>query len=352
MSGSDWDVYVTCDGRILGKDDNLKSCGVRDGSTVQVMSRMRGGGKHEVKKGNEEKQVAQLDDGMCAMACEQLRLPTEGMSQGPTEEDRRRISGGIENARKVLAVVEEKVKGEDVRRVAELKESLKKLEEEEVRLVRGEQQEVTRSIEQKSEEKVTREGGVGKGEGKGIGGKGEHANTGRKFRRKGAAKRVNADDEAEADDEKEGTRKPRWADCEEGEEKARQGAAEGDWHKARKKQGIMWLDGRDQLEEKVKGVRCGRRQQVDEWRCRAKRGKSKEDAASKESKESKASKEDKESEERRWRKRRGERSRRWRKRRGERRRRERMRREERGQRRAQEERERSECSGRCEFSAR
>ena len=185
MSGSDWDVYVTCDGRILGKDDNLKSCGVRDGSTVQVMSRMRGGGKHEVKKGNEEKQVAQLDDGMCAMACEQLRLPTEGMSQGPTEEDRRRISGGIENARKVLAVVEEKVKGEDVRRVAELIESLKKLEEEEeVRVVRGEQQEVTRSIEQKSEEKVVREGGVGKGKGKGIGGKGEHANIGRKIQEK------------------------------------------------------------------------------------------------------------------------------------------------------------------------
>ena len=126
------------------------------------MSRMRGGGKHKVKKGKEEKQVAQLDDGMCAMACEQLRLPTEGMSQGYTEEDRRRISGGIENARKVLAVVEEKVKGEDVRRVAELKESLKKLEEE-VRLRSGEQQEVTRYIDQKSEEKVTGEGGGGKG---------------------------------------------------------------------------------------------------------------------------------------------------------------------------------------------
>ena len=173
------------------------------------MSRMRRGEKHKVKKGNEEKHVAQLDDGMCAMACEQLRLPTEGISQGLTEEDRRRILGCIENVWKVLAVVEEKVKGEDVRRVAELKESLKKLEEEEVRLVSGEQQEVTRSFSQKSEEKVTGEGGGGKGKGKGIRGKGEHADIGGKFRRKGAANMVNADDEAEeVDEEKEGTRKP------------------------------------------------------------------------------------------------------------------------------------------------
>ena len=53
----------------------------------------------------------QLDDGMCAIACEQLRFLTEKMSQGPTEEDRRCIPGDIENVRKVLAVVEEKVKG-------------------------------------------------------------------------------------------------------------------------------------------------------------------------------------------------------------------------------------------------
>ena len=45
VSGSDRYVYVMCEGRILRKSDKLKSCGVRDGSTVQVMSRMRGGGK-------------------------------------------------------------------------------------------------------------------------------------------------------------------------------------------------------------------------------------------------------------------------------------------------------------------
>ena len=60
----------------------------------------------------------------------------------------------------------------------------------------------------------------GKGKGKGNGGKGEDGGKGH-----------------------EGTRRLRWADCEEEEEGARQGAAEEEWHKARKEQGIMWLDG-------------------------------------------------------------------------------------------------------------
>ena len=82
-------TYVTCEGRILRKGDKLKSCGVRDGSTVQVTSRMRGGGKHKDKKGkeekkrsasselNEESQEVRLDDGMYASMCEQMRLMTE-----------------------------------------------------------------------------------------------------------------------------------------------------------------------------------------------------------------------------------------------------------------------------------
>ena len=61
---SDQDVYVTSGGRILRKSDKLKSCEVRDGSTVEVTSRMRGGGKHKDKNGKKEKkQVVQLDDG-------------------------------------------------------------------------------------------------------------------------------------------------------------------------------------------------------------------------------------------------------------------------------------------------
>ena len=54
----DQDVYVTSGGRILRRSDKLKSCEVRDGSTVEVTSRMRGGGKHKDKKSKVEKQAA------------------------------------------------------------------------------------------------------------------------------------------------------------------------------------------------------------------------------------------------------------------------------------------------------
>ena len=52
---SDQDVYVTSGGRILKGSDKLKSCQVQDGSTVEVTSRMRGGGKHNEKKSKVEK---------------------------------------------------------------------------------------------------------------------------------------------------------------------------------------------------------------------------------------------------------------------------------------------------------
>ena len=58
VSKSDRDVYVMSGGRILRGSDKLKSCGVRDGSTVEVTSRMRGGGKHKDKKSKAEKQAA------------------------------------------------------------------------------------------------------------------------------------------------------------------------------------------------------------------------------------------------------------------------------------------------------
>ena len=78
VSGSDRDVYVMCEGRILRRSDKLKSCGVRNRSTVLVMSICEAKVNTRTKKGKEEtKQVAQLDDGMCAMACEQMRQVME-----------------------------------------------------------------------------------------------------------------------------------------------------------------------------------------------------------------------------------------------------------------------------------
>ena len=118
VSGSDWDVYVICEGRILRKSDKMKNCGVRDVSTVQVMSRMRGGGKHQDKKGKEEKkkQVAQLDDGMCAMACEQMRqvmVTLRTLADKSTGEDKKCLAEKVEEVRKAIDGVRKQARGEE-----------------------------------------------------------------------------------------------------------------------------------------------------------------------------------------------------------------------------------------------
>ena len=46
----DEDVYVTMHGKVLRRDEKLKSCEVADGCTIQVTSRLRGGGKHKDKR--------------------------------------------------------------------------------------------------------------------------------------------------------------------------------------------------------------------------------------------------------------------------------------------------------------
>ena len=59
------DVYVTMQGKVLRRNEKLKSCGVTDGCTIQVTSRMRGGGRHkdkrsktDTKRGMDESQEA------------------------------------------------------------------------------------------------------------------------------------------------------------------------------------------------------------------------------------------------------------------------------------------------------
>ena len=215
VSGSDQDVYVTSGGRILRRDEKLKSCEVTDGCTVEVTSRMRGGGKHKDKKGKEEKkkQVAQLDDGMCAMACEQMRQVLENLktvADNSTGEDKRRVVENVDELRKAIIGLRKQARGEELQRVAELEESLRKLEEE-MLLWSVEEQEQRRQEEQEH-------AAMRKGKGKGNGGKGEHASRKGKFWGKGAVKMVNGDDEGEeADEEMGGTRNLRWADCEEEE---------------------------------------------------------------------------------------------------------------------------------------
>ena len=116
-------VYVLCQGKVVQWSKWME---MEEGCIFEVMLPMKAGGKQKQKK--EKKQVVQPDDGMCAIACEQLRLLTERMNEA-TEEDKRCMAEHIENVRKVLAVVEEKVKGEDVQRMAEVEEGLEKLEE-------------------------------------------------------------------------------------------------------------------------------------------------------------------------------------------------------------------------------
>ena len=47
------DVYLTCEGRVLGRSEDLRSSGVRDGCAVQIMSMMRGGGARSARKAGE-----------------------------------------------------------------------------------------------------------------------------------------------------------------------------------------------------------------------------------------------------------------------------------------------------------
>ena len=55
---NDEDVYVTMHGRVLKRGEKLKSCEVADGCTIQVTSRLRGGGKHKDKRSKAEKNQA------------------------------------------------------------------------------------------------------------------------------------------------------------------------------------------------------------------------------------------------------------------------------------------------------
>ena len=150
---------MTMQGKVLKTTDKLKSCGVTDGCTIQVTSRMRGGGKHKDKKSKgEKKQVAQLDDGMCAMACEQMRWMTESVNTlQSTDEDKRRLAEEVDKVRKMMAGMEKQVTGEDLQRVAEMAESLKKLEEE-VQAKDVDDQKMTMNFAETGGKKDTREG--------------------------------------------------------------------------------------------------------------------------------------------------------------------------------------------------
>ena len=215
---------MTMQGKVLRTSERLKSCGVTDGCTIQVTSRMRGGGKHNNKKSKEEKkQVAQLDDGMCAMACEQMRWITESVSTlQSTDEGKRRLAEEVDKVRKMMAGMEKQVTGEALQRLSEMEEGLKKVEEE-VQAKGVDEQRMTMNFAETGEKKVTRErqrmrrsGPRGdethrmnetsrKGKGKGNGGKGEHGGKGDKGGKgfQQSVKMLKGEEEQKTDEEDE-----------------------------------------------------------------------------------------------------------------------------------------------------
>ena len=273
---SDEDAYVTMQGKVLRRDEKLKSCGVTDGCTVQVTSRLRGGGRHKDKKSKVKKEqvtrqepvrnegLAVLEsekeaDGLCAMVCEQMRWAMETVNTlQSTDEDKRRIAEEVEKVKKAMAGMEKQATGGDLQRVAEMEESLKKLEKE-VQAKDVDNQKMTMNLAETGGKKDTREGrgcaGLvqggdethrmnetsGKGRGKGNGGKGEHGREGdeggKGFQQQqetdeeaervqvapnmgagGSHPQATTDPEEEAVEEERGRRKLSWADCDEKEE--------------------------------------------------------------------------------------------------------------------------------------
>ena len=59
----DEDVYVTMHGRALRRNEKLKSCGVTDECTIQVTSRVRGGGRHRDKRNKAENKRGRGENG-------------------------------------------------------------------------------------------------------------------------------------------------------------------------------------------------------------------------------------------------------------------------------------------------
>ena len=57
----DEDAYVTLHGKVLMRSDKLKSCGETDGCTIQVTNRLRGGGRHKVKKRKESAKTERME---------------------------------------------------------------------------------------------------------------------------------------------------------------------------------------------------------------------------------------------------------------------------------------------------
>ena len=77
----DEDVFVTMHGKALRRNEKLKSCGVTDGCTIQVTSRMRGGGRHKDKRSKADTKRGMDESGQKDQQVESLIDKCQGATQ-------------------------------------------------------------------------------------------------------------------------------------------------------------------------------------------------------------------------------------------------------------------------------
>ena len=202
------DMYVVSDGRVLKGNEELGSCGVRDGSTVQVVRRLRGGGRSKGKvpsggkkkspkkveqndQSTKEKSLPEVDvvvemfdrcsrtgvgglsaemmEAMLGMDDEQTEKMLRMIRSNFTEEvggDPEMVIGGIKK------FVQERKRRREVQREEETRKAKEK-QEKEVRTGRG-----NAGLVQGEDERCRGNEASGKGKGKGREGKGEHGKEG------------------------------------------------------------------------------------------------------------------------------------------------------------------------------
>ena len=258
------DMYVTMHGRVLKRSEKLKSCEVTDGCTIQVTSRLRGGGRSKNKtagekkkkspkkveqndRGTEEKNLTEVDTiaemlerisrtGVGGWSAEMMEA-TVGMDDEQTERmlrmlrsnfteevggDPEMMIGGMKK------FVQERKRRREVQREEETGEAEEK-QEKEVRTGRG-----NAGLVRGEDERCRGSEASGKGKGKGYEGKGEHGKEGGRGG-KGARQKIPSEEDEEDDrvqvapntgaggshprtttdprKEKKETRVLSWADC-------------------------------------------------------------------------------------------------------------------------------------------
>ena len=104
---NDEDAYVTMQGKVLKRHEKLKSCGVSDGCTIQVTSRLRGGGRHKDRKSQKERKQAGKQEGPEQKTEEEPKSDKGPATQECDKEAVIRILEENEGYRKIIKMISE-----------------------------------------------------------------------------------------------------------------------------------------------------------------------------------------------------------------------------------------------------